>query len=559
MYKALFDHSPNLVWVVTDNNSLAHVSQAVTDVLGWGEQALVGQPLTTIVPPSELDLVNAALAQVRAGEHGDRIEVEFRALAADTTRVWLSGSAINLSDESDIDGIVFNMRNVDHRRSYEEQLLRRALYDDLTGLPARALCIDRLDRILKLTSHDLIVNVVAINIDNFSVVNERVGFATADELLRQASHRMQANLPGDAVIGRLGGDEFLIASAGANSNRGNLVGAVTRAFAHPFEVGGNSIRLSASMGLVSASRDEAAADDIINKATAASMEAKRFGPGQAVAYSKPLDVRARHRVAMDSELRRAIDENELFLHYQPIIDTATGRVAGAEALVRWQHPTRGVIPPAEFITQAEETGMIVPIGHWVIDTAVRSVTAINREYGGSPLFCVVNLSERQLADHEFMPRVRGVLAGTGLDPKLLHFDITEQVLYPGPTAVGLRLDELRRLGIGLAIDDFGTGYSSIAALQRGQATHLKIDRSFIDRMSDDGGGLAAGINGLAMALNLTTIAEGVETDEQVDLLRRMGVAYSQGYIHSRPLPYTDFWEYLLATTSSLATDAEYVG
>lgn len=555
MHKALVDHSPQMVWVFDANNALTYASPAVTAELGWKSETLIGQPATMLVPPSDLDLYTAAANQVRTTGPGGRAEVEMQVLAANGERIYVNGTISNLTTDPTVAGFVVDVRNVNHRRNYEQQLLERALYDDLTGLPSRALCTDRLARALQLSDLDLIINVVVVNIDNFGRVNEELGFAAADELLRNVAARMVAAVPRSVVVGRMHADEFLVTSTSTESNRGELVAAVNRAFTKPFMIDGRSVKLSASMGLVSATRSDATAEDMITKAEAAVHEAKSHGSGQAVTWSQPLDARARHRTQTESELRRAIDGNELLIYFQPIVDMANNTYAGVEALVRWQHPTRGIVPPSEFITIAEETGMIVPIGEWVLENTVFSVAALNREYGGRPLYGVVNLSARQLADPDFTGRVRASLSRSGLNPGLLHFDITEAVIQPGPTVVGLRLDELRMIGTEIAIDDFGTGYSSIAALRRSQASYVKIDRAFVNELGTDGQEVVSGIIGLAHSLGFDTIAEGVETEDQLMALRRLGCRYSQGYLHARPVPFDELWALLLAQQPSAPAPA----
>jgi len=541
-FRSFIDHSEDLVWVLDADDMITYASPGVGRHLGWGPETLVGSSGDVLIPPEELDLVTAVINST-AARGTLPTSIEFQALRNDATRIWVSGSVVNLADDPHVNGTMVSVRNVNGRRTAEEQLLQGSLFDALTGLPTRALFSDRLDQALMIGKFELIVKVVFIDIDNFGEINRTVGFGGADELLRQFSERLADCLPNDAIVGRFQNDEFLVARVSAESNRGELVGAVNRMLQHPFNLDDRSVRMSVAMGLATTTRKETTAEELMRKAATAAHEAKRHGPAQAVTYSAPLDARAVFRRETESELRRAIDGEELRVHFQPVLDIASTSVVGIEALVRWEHPVRGLIPPSEFITIAEETGLIVPIGDWVLDQTLAEVADINAS-GEHRLFASVNTSTRQLGDPQFVQSMHAALSKFGLDPSLVHLDVTEASIQGDDTPIGNKLRRLHHLGVEIAIDDFGTGYSSLSNLRDAPAQYLKIDRDFTNGVGAGGTEIVVGIIAIAHALNLTPIAEGVETEEQFTTLRQLGCAYSQGYLHARPLPSSELRQYL---------------
>jgi len=556
-FQSFIDHSEALVWILDDDDNITYASPGVQTHLGWRPASLVGSPGDVLIPPEELDLVTAVVKSTIA-RRAIPSSIEFQALRSDAARVWVSGSVVNLADDPAVNGTMINVRNVNGRRLAEEQLLRGSFFDDLTGLPTRALFSDRLDQALMLGKHELIVKVVFIDIDNFGEINRTVGFGGADELLRQFAERLAGCLPTDAIVGRFQNDEFLVARVSAESNRGELVGAVNRMLQHPFALDETSVQMSVAMGLATTTRTETTADELIRKAATAAHEAKRHGPAQAVTYSAPLDARAAFRRETESELRKAIDAEELRVHFQPVLDIATTAVVGIEALVRWEHPSRGLIPPSEFITIAEETGLIVPIGDWVLAQTLAEIADINAS-GNHRLFASINTSPRQLGDPQFVQSMHAALSRVGLDPSLVHLDVTEASIQGEDTPIGNKLRRLHHLGIEIAIDDFGTGYSSLSNLRKAPANYLKIDRAFTNEVGAGGTEIVVGIIAIAHALNLTPIAEGVETEEQFTTLRQLGCAYSQGYLHARPMPAAELREYLADHRLRSANDAATSG
>lgn len=534
-FEALMFHSPDLVWIVNRQNQINFVSPAVQRELGWNPSNLVGARGDMLVPPEELDLHTTMVKRLLT-KPGKATSIEMQVLRADGTRCWVGGTATNLLEEPSLGGIVFNTRNVDQRHRFEQDVVQRGFFDELTKLPTTALFVDRLDQAIQLASHDLIIKVLYIDIENFTAVNAQLGFGAGDELLRQTAARLEAALPSTTILGRSRNDEFLVAQVSAESNRGELVVAINKVFGDAFVLGDRTARVASSIGLATTTRSDTSATELIQKAAAASFEAARHGSGQAVTWSEPMNARAVFKRQTEGELAHALSNGELRLHYQPVMDIVSRKAVGIEALVRWEHPNRGLIPPSEFITIAEETGLITEIGYWVIEETLRLLTEINRGLPDRNLFATVNFSPRQLADPALLSRTRAAISRAGADPNRLMLDITEASLQGAQTQVGNQLRRLSQLGVSLAIDDFGTGSSSLNLLREVPASYLKIDRDFTNEVTTTGTDLVMGIIAVAHALGLTPVAEGVETEEQLEKLRSLGCGLSQGYLHARPLP-----------------------
>ena len=424
----------------------------------------------------------------------------------------------------------------------ERALLHQAFHDTLTGLPNRALLADRLGQVLarrERRSEDAAV--LFLDIDRLKWVNDSLGHAAGDQLLVDVAGRLQGVLrPGDTVA-RFGGDEFVVLCDDL-SHPGEAVYVAERlreALATPFHLGGREICLTASIGIALASTStHDTPDALLRDADAAMYRAKERGRDRVELFDDHMRSRAMARLETESTLRRAIDQGQLRVHYQPVIELATGRATGLEALVRWQHPERGLVPPGEFIPLAEETGLIVGLGRFVLEEACRQAARWNgRCPDRPPLTVSVNLSAHQLHTRGLRELVAEVLQQTRLQPELLCLEITETALVEDADISRAALDSLKDLGVTLAVDDFGTGYSSLLYLRRFAVDVLKIDRSFVVGLgtSAEDTAIVSGVVGLAQALGLQAVAEGVETPEQVVLLKGLGCALAQGYHWSEPL------------------------
>ena len=408
------------------------------------------------------------------------------------------------------------------------QLRHQALHDALTGLPNRALIMDRAEQVLVHARRDgTEASAMFIDLDGFKGVNDTFGHPVGDELLRVVAARIAGVLRETDTIGRLGGDEFVVLVEGGAAQIAERILDVLR---EPFDLGtGTPISVTTSIGIATGDRD--AAKDLLRDADIALYEAKGAGRNRYAEFRHEMHIAAHDRLALENDLRGAIAREELFLVYQPILDLETGAITAAEALLRWQHATRGLVPPTEFIALAEESGLIVEIGAWVLNTAAEQ--AAQWAANGTPIAISVNVSARQLDDPGLLAAVEHALRRSGLDGERLILEITETALMRDPEGAAATLCDLRALGIRVAIDDFGTGYSSLAYLQQLPVDALKIDRTFVSAPDSDA--LIQTLVQLGRSLGLRTVAEGIEDELQLAHLRELGCDAGQGYLFAPPL------------------------
>jgi Amt family ammonium transporter len=440
--------------------------------------------------------------------------------------------------------------DLSERKAFEHRLAHQATHDPLTGLPNRALLIDRLDSALaRARRHGRRVAVLFLDLDHFKVVNDSLGHGLGDRLLIAISERLTLALrPGDTVA-RFGGDEFVVLCEDVLDERDAIAVAerIDRAVGGRFVVDDTEVFVGVSIGIACPDDVRVEPETLLRDADAAMYRAKDRGRARWELFDNAMRASAVDRLDIETALRRALERRELRVFYQPIIDLTSGRIDGIEALLRWEHPERGLLNPDDFITIAEETGLIVPIGTWVLDQACRQAQRWQASIPSlDPLRVSVNLSGRQLGDHSLVEDVSSVLRGTGIDPALVELEITESVLMEDVEASRQALNELHALGVRLAVDDFGTGYSSLSYLRRFPVDLLKVDRSFIDAL-DDGGDDAAIVTAiitLAHTLGLVAVAEGVESEGQLEALRQLRCDRAQGFHMARPATDHDTGELL---------------
>jgi diguanylate cyclase (GGDEF)-like protein len=439
------------------------------------------------------------------------------------------------------------------RKLAEDRIQFMATHDALTGLPNRTLLNDRLSQaVLYAQRYDRWVTVLFVDLDNFKFINDSLGHNAGDELLKTIAKRMVNCVRATDTVVRIGGDEFVVVVFDQPKDVDVISETVLKiqsAIAEPVRLEGHDLRVTSSIGVANYPDNGVDANTLLANADAALYRAKDFGRDNFQFYTSELNTKIHGRFLLQEELRNAVARSEFVLHYQPQVDLRTGRLFALEALVRWKHPKLGMVPPIKFIPMAEETGLIMPIGDWVLREACRQNKAW-QDAGLPPVTVSVNVSARQFRERNLVARVAGVLKGSGLDAKHLELEVTESLIMQDVDLAVSTMEELRRLGVQLSIDDFGTGYSSLSALKSFPVSRLKIDKSFIDGLLADENdrAVANAIISLGRTLNLRVIAEGVETEAQADFLRSVNCDEMQGYLFSKPRPASEIEDLLRATS-----------
>jgi diguanylate cyclase (GGDEF)-like protein/PAS domain S-box-containing protein len=540
-FQALVQHSSEVVILVNRNGLVEYVSESMTGVFGYGEADLQGRPLSDIFHLDAGTRLRGGLAEVAQRPYGV-LELELPLQHRDGHRCTVQITITNLLDNPSVGGLVLNTRDISERRQLEDQLSHQAFHDSLTSLANRALFKDRVEHALQRSWRQTpSVAVLFLDLDGFKEVNDSLGHAAGDRLLIQVGQRLGACVRPSDTVARFGGDEFavLIEDASDDLELAAVAERILEELRQPFLINDCELHVSGSMGIARMDPDVDGVDQVLRNADLAMYRAKAAGQGGYERYDPQMHTQLVDRMQLESDLRRALDDGELFLHYQPTIDLASGQIAGAEALARWNHPVRGLVPPTEFIPLAETSGLIQRLGAWVLREACRQAAVWQQAnpHRDKPLTLSVNLSGKQLQHAQVVEDVTSALRESGLPAESLVLEMTESILLDDSQTVLNILGQLKQLGARLAIDDFGTGYSSLSYLHRFPVDILKIDRSFVERLShaSDNAELARTIVRLGQSLQLQTVAEGVEDSAQFLTLRRMGCDIGQGYYFGRPM------------------------
>ena len=536
-FRTLVQNTADVILIVEEQNVVRYASPSATSV--FGDQTVVGMSLDALLDVDDHDrregLIGLMRRRALTATTADEASVERVVRRPDGQVVRVEASSRDLTDDVTVQGIVVTLRDVTDRRRLERELTHHAFHDSLTGVGNRLLFQERVKvAVARAAQRGGIVGVLFVDIDDFKIVNDTMGHHAGDQLLIAVAERLKSVLDLPDSAARLGGDEFaaLVEDISDPAEVEGVAAQIIAALNEPFYVGDVLVSGVSSIGLATTA-DAVDEQDLLRQADLALYVAKGSGKGQWRRYQSDLHTAVLKRMEVRTELDQAIKENSFEVRYQPIVHLATGRTVGFEALVRWIHPQAGLIQPADFIDIAEESGLIVPLGDWVMRTSIAAAA----EWRDPGSYVSVNVSVRQFRTPGFVDKVRSHLAEAGLPPSRLMVEITESLLLPDEEQVWDDLADLRAMGAKVAIDDFGTGYSSLSYLRRVPIDVVKIDRSFVNTIgsSEQDRELVGGIVSLAATLKLDVIAEGIETNTERDLLVELGCPMGQGYLFSPPL------------------------
>jgi diguanylate cyclase (GGDEF)-like protein/PAS domain S-box-containing protein len=540
-FRALVQNSSDAILLVDGSGLVTYQGPSAERVLGYRPEALLGSGLEDLSDPQDLLRLQSQLTEVLARPGLSR-RIELRLRRQDGELVDVEAVLNNLQADPSVGATLVTVRDISERKRFELTLTHQAFHDELTGLANRALFTDRVAHALRRRERDSrVMAVLLLDLDDFKTINDSLGHAAGDALLRAVSERLE-NLvrPGDTTA-RLGGDEFAMLLVDLPSEESAVVAVerILATLAQPLVIDGREVFAHASIGVAFAGDETSDPEELVRNADAAMYVVKTDGKGRYAIFEPHMHAAAVHRLDLRAGLQRAIDNSEFVLHYQPIVSMQTGRIAGLEALVRWEHPQRGLMAPDSFIPLAEETGLVVPLGLWVLDRACRQAAEWARL--DPDVTVSVNVSQRQLRRPDFEQDVDRVLRDSGVDPGRVNLEITESAVMSDVESTIQRLQELKALGVRIAVDDFGTGYSSFSWLRQLPVDVLKIDKEFVGELGhrEQSGFLVATIIDLAHNLGLRTVAEGIERTAQLDRLRDMHCDLGQGFHVGRPMVAAD--------------------
>ena len=542
-----------------DGHRVHYVSPGYQEIWGRSCESLYAAPWSWADAIHPDDRAHA-LETFTAGMKTGMFEDEYRIVRPDRTLRWIRVRGFPIRNDA---GVLYRIagiaQDISQHREMQQQLVRQAHYDALTGLPNRTLCFDRLQQVLgRARRKNWIASFLFVDLDRFKNVNDTLGHLAGDQLLREVAARLQQCVREEDTVARLGGDEFgVILSELTRADDASVVAQkLIDALAKPFDLGGCEAFVTASVGIASFPRDSEDPEALVKNADAAMFRAKLIGRNNFQFYTAEMNERAVEKLNLENQLRRAIEREEFLLHFQPKIDLNSRRVTSCESLLRWSRPGNGLVSPKDFVPLLEESGLIVPVGEWVLGAACAQVRAW-QDAGIIPVPIAVNLSARQFQRNDICATVAAALGKHKVDPRFLELEITETAAMQNAEDTVTTLRRLKDIGVRMSIDDFGTGYSSLGYLKRFPVHALKIDRSFVTGLPDDAEdvSIARAVIGMAHSLHLKVIAEGVETEEQRRFLAVNGCDEMQGYLVAKPMPAEEFNEFLEERRRQFGTDA----
>ncbi len=549
-YRSLIENALDIMAVVDEAGVIRFGSPSLEAVLGVSPSELKGRPSIDLIHPHDVESV-IATARRGQGEPGHTARAEVRVRHHDGEWRTLDIIGRNLLEDPSVQGVVVNARDVTEKKVEEARLIHDAFHDQLTGLPNRALVLDRINQLLKRASRkdDPGFAVLFLDLDRFKRVNDSLGHMMGDQLLSAIADRLESQVRAADTIARLAGDEFtvLLDFAGELSDAGVVAERIQSALEEGFVLGGHEVYVTVSIGIATSRAGYKDAEEILRDADLAMYRAKELGRSRHEVFDQQMHAQAVAYLELETGLRRALERNELRLFYQPIVDLETQDLVSFEALLRWKHPERGLLFPADFLTAAEETGLIIPIGWWVFDEACRQICAWRELMGDEMCIPVqVNLSGRQLEQRDLVDRMDALIDKWSIPEGCLNVELTEGSMMDSAEATIEALTRLKALGIKISIDDFGTGYSSLSYLHRFPTHRVKIDRTFISRLGPNGENatIVQTILDIARDQGMDVVAEGVETAEQLAGLRALNCEYGQGFYFAGAIPGVEATELL---------------
>lgn len=538
-FKSLIEKSSDLITVIDAVGTIRFESPSALACLGLDPQGLDGENFLSQLHPIDAPGMEMLLGYLRSGEK-DGPRIEFRRRHADGRYISFEALITNLQDDDAVGGIIINSRDISDRKRAEDELRRQTFFDTLTGLPNRYLLFDRLKLSLERARRKKGYNyaLLLVDVDRFKLINDSLGHAMGDKLLVRVAELLGSCMRKTDTLARFGGDEYVLLLEDIENQLTPIRVAerIREVLSRALLIDGREVFVQASTGIVLGSEELQDPEQVLREADIAMRQARFRGNGNHAVYHNSMNSQARDQLRMETDLRNALERGEFELHYQPIMSLDSGDIFGLEALVRWRHPELGLVPPLDFIPLAEETGLIVPIGQWVLETACAEIGPMARV---QDIVLAVNLSPRQFRDPQLVSAVMDVLRRTGFDPTALKLEITESTIMENAKDAAGILESLKALGVRLAIDDFGTGYSSLSYLHHFPFDILKIDRQFIKMLGSPDHkheNIVQTILALATNLNMKVVAEGIETQSQMLQLRDLKCQFGQGFYFAKPMP-----------------------
>ncbi len=549
-FRSAFAYAPIGIGLVSRHGKWLKVNHALCEILGYESDELLNMEFQGMMFPEDLGATLIKIHELMAGRLAS-CQMEQRYVHKTGRTVWTQWSVSASGDvSSDGSNLIFQLQDITDKKIAEQKLQHEATHDMLTGLPNRALFMRRLEEALDRSRKDpkYQVSVLFIDLDRFKYVNDSLGHLIGDQLLIGIASRLRECMRPPDIVARLGGDEFMILVEGRyySEKITQISHRIQRQFDQPFDLYGQEVYSSASIGILRASENHMTSEDVMRDADTAMYQAKRSGRSQHAVFDENMHTAAKEILLLETDLRKAIEKYEFEVEYQPIFSLKSGELEGVEALARWHHPQLGEILPSKFISLAEETGLIDPLGEIILDKACTDIGRVYREIAMDSLKLSVNLSCRQFAQPFLVNQVKNILSRTEFPPSRLKLEITETVFFEYQERAIEMLNQLRDLGIDIDIDDFGTGYSNLGYLVRLPISTIKIDRSFVNIIDDEGANteLVRTIIAMAKNLDLKVVAEGIETQAQLDALKALSCESGQGYLLARPMSADELLSFL---------------